>query len=55
MRRAATTRLQNQLGKKKVNKDLERQTQAEEVCLRSWKKRLLEIYELLEMFNLDWR
>ena len=55
MRRAATTRLQNQLGKKKVNKDLERQTQAEEVCLRSWKKHLLEIYELLEMFNLDWR
>ena len=53
LRRAATVRLQARVGKKKVSKDLEKNTQAEVVCLGTWKKRLLDIYELLADMGLQ--
>lgn len=50
MRKAAVARLQGKVksSKRKAmeNESVRTQTQAEEACLRVWKKRLLEIYEL---------
>ena len=48
MRKQATQRLQGKVSKKKQyqNEDLRTQAQAEEACKMTWKKRVLEIYEL---------